>query len=267
MENHFNCIYCYTNKVNGKKYVGQTVDFLKRYKEHINDSYNMNKKCGYNLPFHCAIRKYGIENFEIEILKENLKDYEEMDYWERYYIAEFDLLVKNGKGYNLSDGGGNGNNFAGKTEEEIKEIRRKISEAMKGENNPMYGRTSEKSPMYGKNPLAGKLDEELAEISRKLSEARREVWKNKSDEELAEISRKQSEANKDEKNPRARKVVSVDPITKQPIFTWQYKKQATKFYGIKHTTLDYYLKGKAKTGHEYNGFLWYYLDEYEQLTN
>lgn len=201
MENHFNCIYCYTNKVNGKKYIGQTVDFIKRHNSHIWQTYNEKQKCDYNVPFHNAIRKHGIENFEIEILKENLQNQDELNYWECYYIVEFNTLVKNQKGYNLADGGSNG------------------------------------------NPLAGKLDEELAEIFKKISEA-----------------------HKGENNPRARKVVSVDQLTKQIVFIWQYKQQATKFYGINHTTLDYYLKGKAKSGHEYNGFLWYYLDEYEQLT-
>ena len=81
MENHFNCIYCYTNKVNGKKYVGQAVDFERRHKQHINQAYNENQKYDYNVPFHRAIRRHGIENFEIEILKENLPNREELNYW------------------------------------------------------------------------------------------------------------------------------------------------------------------------------------------
>ena len=131
MENHFNCIYCYTNKVNGKKYIGQTVDFLIRHKQHINQAYNENCKA-YDYAFHCAIRKYGIENFEIEILKENLPKQEDLNCWECYYIDKFNTLVKNKKGYNVSSGGSNGNNFAGKTEEEMNEIKAKLSEAHKG---------------------------------------------------------------------------------------------------------------------------------------
>lgn len=92
-----------------------------------------------------------------------------------------------------------------------------------------------------------------------------ETWKNKSDEELAEIRRKKSEANKGENNPHARKIVSVDPFTKRVVFTWQYVKQATEFFGINRNTLNRYLRGKAKSEHLYNGFLFYYLDEWEQV--
>lgn len=227
MENYFNCIYCYTNKINGKKYVGQTADFLKRYKEHINDSYNMNKKYGYNLPFHCAIRKYGIENFEIEILKENLKDYEEMDYWERYYIKEFDLLAKNGKGYNLSDGGYGGNKFAGKIEEEMQEIGKRISAAKKGKNRS-------------------------EETKAKISEANKGKHK------------KGESKNNGSNHPKAKRVIQFDITTKTIIKVWNYAKEISDNLDIKYVTLKYYLQGRAKT-HEYAGYLWYYEDDFNEL--
>ena len=224
MENYFNCIYCYTNKINGKKYVGQTVNFNTRHQQHCYNSFYENS-IDYNLPFHRAIRKYGIENFEINILKEKLTSPCLLNCWESYYIDKFDSLAKNQKGYNLASGGSNGNPLAGKTDEELAEISRKISEAHKGEKHPMYG-------------------------------------KNHSEETRA----KQSEAKKGENNPRSRKIILIDALTRLPVFTWQYQKQATDFYGISGATLNYYLKGKAKSGHEYNGFLWYYFDEWQQLT-
>ena len=85
MENHYNCIYMYINKINGKKYVGQAKDFYKRHTEHIRESrYELRKH--YNLPFHSAIRKYGIENFKIKILAENIPTQEKMNEYEKFFI-------------------------------------------------------------------------------------------------------------------------------------------------------------------------------------
>ena len=70
-ENHYNCIYMYTNKINGKRYVGQTVDFKQRHKRHISAMTNENDN-EYDYPIQRAFRKYGLDNFEVKILKENL---------------------------------------------------------------------------------------------------------------------------------------------------------------------------------------------------
>ena len=52
-----NVIYCYTNKINNKKYVGQTIQTLKsRHSNHMYDSFNEKRIKNYNNPFHNAIR-------------------------------------------------------------------------------------------------------------------------------------------------------------------------------------------------------------------
>lgn len=86
-------IYKITNKVNGKSYIGQTrytVEFRWRQHQHKKD----------NTHFHCAIAKYGAENFTVETLEEC--DLAEMDSREIFYIAKFDTY---NNGYNSSTGG------------------------------------------------------------------------------------------------------------------------------------------------------------------
>ena len=61
----FGCIYLITNIVNGKKYVGQhnEPDVTKRWREHW---YDTDRGCEYAL--HRAMRKYGRDSFNIDIL-------------------------------------------------------------------------------------------------------------------------------------------------------------------------------------------------------
>lgn len=62
-------IYVITNKTNGKQYVGKTEhgDPTQRFKEHLRES---RKERNENRPLHRAIRKYGEEGFEFEVLEE-----------------------------------------------------------------------------------------------------------------------------------------------------------------------------------------------------
>ena len=85
MKNYFNCIYMYKNKINGKCYIGQAKDFNKRHKSHLCSSKN-SKLRDYNYPIHKAIRKYGIENFNIKILAENIPTQEKLNEYEIFFI-------------------------------------------------------------------------------------------------------------------------------------------------------------------------------------
>lgn len=60
-------IYCFTNKINNKKYIGQSRDLETRKKSHLRNYDNPNLVT-YNGLFYRAIRKYGIDNFDYEIL-------------------------------------------------------------------------------------------------------------------------------------------------------------------------------------------------------
>lgn len=100
-----NYIYKYTNKLNGKMYIGQTNDLRKRYNGHKSEALNPKSK-SYWLPFHVAIRKYGIENFSYETLEE-IADGESQDYInerEIYFIDYYKSLISQ-NGYNLTSGG------------------------------------------------------------------------------------------------------------------------------------------------------------------
>lgn len=114
-------IYCIENLVNGKKYVGQSVNIPKRLTGHKN---KLNSHKHANSHLQNAWNQYGEENFKFYILEEVA--IEMLDDRERYYIKEWNLQNRD-CGYNL-DSGGN------KNKEQSEETRNKIRELHKKEN-------------------------------------------------------------------------------------------------------------------------------------
>ena len=135
MENSY-CVYVHVVP-NDKHYVGQTgVKFWKRWGPNGNGYKN-----GHQRYFERAINKYGWDNFEHVILKENLTK-EEADYWEKYYINLWDTTNPD-KGYNITPrGNGEGKKLSEEHKKHLSEVlkgrkfseehRRHLSEAQKG---------------------------------------------------------------------------------------------------------------------------------------
>lgn len=92
-------IYMFENKINKKKYIGQSRSIETRKKAHYNCSLNPSYN-GYNTKFYRAIRKYGFSNFDFFVIEECLP--EELNTKEQFYIEKYDSF-KNG--YNSSIGG------------------------------------------------------------------------------------------------------------------------------------------------------------------
>ena len=141
-EYDFSCIYLWTNLVNGKKYVGQTMCFYRRMKNY--------RHTYPNAYMERAVNKHGLDNFDITILERDVpldKLDEREQYWLDYYQS-YDL----DKGYNICKIAGTTKGVT-HTEEWCQEhsdyMKEKWKDAeyrnfwhnrMSGENNYFYGK-------------------------------------------------------------------------------------------------------------------------------
>lgn len=89
-------IYIIKNTINNKVYIGKTNQHItKRFKEHIRDSRKLNLQ---HRPLYKAMRKYGSDNFYIELLEET----QDTAIREQFWIEKFNSFHY---GYNATKGG------------------------------------------------------------------------------------------------------------------------------------------------------------------
>ncbi len=113
-------IYCATNLITGKRYIGKTIhSFLVRKDGHEKAALD-----GAEFVFSRAIRKYGFEVFEWSVLFDGLEEDELNDY-EIIAIKKWNTKVPNG--YNMTDGGEGGSGYVFTDEQ-----KKSISIALKG---------------------------------------------------------------------------------------------------------------------------------------
>ncbi|MCK9432825.1 MAG: NUMOD3 domain-containing DNA-binding protein [Candidatus Omnitrophica bacterium] len=112
-------IYGIKNVVDGKWYVGQSVNVPKRKIAHFTHLRNKNHR---NQHLQRAFLKYGMDNFEFHVLEDCAEDM--LDIRERGWIEHY-KSDRREFGYNLEDGGSFGKHLS-------EETKRKIGNASKG---------------------------------------------------------------------------------------------------------------------------------------
>jgi len=171
-------IYKIINKINGKFYLGSTIDKERRWKEHkkmLRGNYH------HNIHLQNAWNKYGDNSFKFRVV-EKVKDVDSLLDREDFYIKYIEHYVPETL-YNIAKdvkAPMRGKEFSKEHKKKIseakkgrrvsKKTRRKISESVSGENNPMYGEEhSEKTRKKMSEAQKGK--EPSEEARRKMSEA------------------------------------------------------------------------------------------------
>ena len=192
-------VYLLLNKINGKIYIGRSVNLCKRirgeYKYCSPTSYHSNNRI-----ITKAIRKYGWENFEVSILefddKNNLTDLE--IYWINHYDATNPNI-----GYNILKFG---NESTGYKHSEL--TKQKISKSNMGKY------CGDKNPMFGKSHTA--LTKQLMS---KKAKNRAPTFKNKhhSDEAKKRISL-----------ANGKNVKQIDKKTLRVIRIWNSPREAAR---------------------------------------
>ena len=127
-------IYKITNLINGKSYVGQSIDINRRFRNHRCVAFSENNH-KYSYPLSQAFRKYGLENFSFQILEECPDDL--LNEREHHYYSLYQPEYCLSSPYE---------HFS-----KSKESRRKISESLTGRKLSVEQVEGMKKAFFGKN--------------------------------------------------------------------------------------------------------------------
>ena len=186
-------IYKATNKINKKVYIGQSKNLEQRKKEHFYDT-----KYG-KTAFHKALKKYGFDNFDWEIIAECITR-EEANILEKKFILEYGG-VESTELYNETEGG-----HSLKLRNFTDADRKKLSKKAKNQKLWLLGSTPEniaksvetrkKTGVYSRLSERQKGENNVskrAEVQSKIANSVKKLWEDP--EYRANQVRKQLESN------------------------------------------------------------------------
>lgn len=153
-------IYKTTNLLNSKVYIGKSM-------KTFNENY-----LGSGILLQKAIKKYGRENFSVEMI-DYAEDMNELNQKEKYWIKEY-----NGNSYNIAEGGTGGNTLGNhpNKKEHYKKVAKKISKTLKGHTVSKEARKKQSISHTGWFDRLTEIERE--EYRKKLSNKMKEVYKN-----------------------------------------------------------------------------------------
>jgi len=240
-------IYKITNEINGKVYIGQSVDINKRKREHLN---NYKREENKHYALYKAINKYGVNNFKFEVVCEC--SIEELNDLEVKYINLYNSYKNNG--YNMTLGGGGVRGlkpWLGR--KHTQETKNKIRESRMGKK--FSNETIEKLRIINKGNkrrLGKSHREETIEKLSRLNRGENNAMFGKSHSQ--ETKEKISAAKKGKGNSRSRKIICLNDMK---IFNSMI--ETANYYNVRLDSLSDVCRGKyMKT----KGYRFMYYDEY-----
>ena len=137
-------IYCFRNKKNGKRYVGQSVVIFDRKTNHI---WNLNNKLNGNRHFQNAWNQDGEDAFEFSVLEfcpEEILNWREIEWIEKFKTMDRRF------GYNLVSGGKKYQIISEETKQKLSEIGKTKTHSIKTKEKMSKNQAGHKNSFFGK---------------------------------------------------------------------------------------------------------------------
>jgi group I intron endonuclease len=258
-------IYKLTCKTSGKFYIGKSINIRDRIKRHEKSAKDLKNKCRIVK----AIRKYGWDDFEVEIL-EIFEDFNREFDDAKLFLIESDYITKLNAtdekvGYNIltCNSGKNGMKHTDETKEKLRkanlgkkhseETKKMMSEKFSGENHPMWGKH------YTKEALVKKSGENSCWYGVKGES--HPTYGRKHTPEAIKILKEKRQLQ--DTTPFKRKIKQINLENGECVKIWDSIKEAAMFFGVNPTSISE-VCSKRKKGNSVTkrckGYGWEYCD-------
>ena len=226
-------IYKITNKINGKCYIGQSVDIQKRWKQHSHHS-----KKGDGFAIHNAIAFYGVENFNFEVV-------EIVDKKEKLTEREIYWYTKLKPKYNIAFPGSNNNIGFEVCQIDIETLNVIATYA----NAKVVGELMNIDSSSIRSVCVGK-----------HSTAKGYYWCYKKDLKTWKPKLKKPHVIPKGQSPKP--VNQIDIKTNKIIKTWSSAKEAADLLGLERPKISNVCNGVRKS---HGGFIWKFVENLQRL--